>query len=184
MTDPKMSQRDIDSWNDASALQTSSEASDAEDAYYMKEEAEGDTSAAKLIRRGKINLVLPAVLLLLAIVISLLLPELWESKTPAGIPITEDTVIITVGGEEKLRVPLSQPQTVTLTQPGGEENVIVVTESGVYMESATCHNQICVHSGYLTTENYDYRPDGPFIICLPNQVSVELVVYTDNAINQ
>ena len=178
MTNPKMSQRDIAPSNDASALQTSSEASDD---IYMKEE---DTSADKLIRRGKINLVLPASLLLLAIVISLLLPELWESETPADIPITEDTVIITVGGEEKLRVPLSQPQTVTLTQPGGEENVIVVTESGVYMESATCHNQICVHSGYLTTENYDYRPDGPFIICLPNQVSVELVVYTDNAITQ
>ena len=174
MTDPRMSQRDIDPRNDAVIPDA------LHDAFYIEEKE--DVSAARLIRRGKINLILPAVLLLLAVVISLFFPKFWESTESAVTPVTESTVIITVGGEEKLRVPLSQPQTVTLSQPGGEENVIVVTENGVYMESSTCHNQICVHSGYLTTENYDYRPDGPFIICLPNQVSVELVVYTDNAI--
>lgn len=123
--------------------------------------------------KWKTSLLIGSALLLLGLLAYFLLPVLSSLGTP---DLQEDMVIISVSGEEKLRVPLSQPQRVTLSQDNGVQNVVVITEDGAYMESSTCHNQICVHSGKVTRENWDFRPDGAFIICLPNQVSVELVV--------
>ena len=125
------------------------------------------------ILKWKTSLILAGALILAGLLAFILFsaPAPSVSASPDG-----DLVIITVAGEEKLRVPLSQPQTVTIHQADGTENVVVVTEDGAYMESSTCHNQICVHSGKVTRDNWDFRPDGAFIICLPNQVSVELVV--------
>ena len=131
-----------------------------------------------MAREKKVNLLVVGLLLALSLFFFFPWLKGRDAKLPAetSAPVTENTVIIRVGDEEKLRIPLSKPQTVTITQPTGEENVIAVTESGVRMEHSTCHNQICVNSGVLTPENMDFRRDGPFIICLPNQVSIELVV--------
>ncbi|MDO4484704.1 MAG: NusG domain II-containing protein [Clostridia bacterium] len=88
----------------------------------------------------------------------------------------EDMIIITVDGKEYKRVPLSQPQTVTIAQDNGEVNVVEVSDHGAVMASSTCKNQQCVHMGEVTVENWEYRPNQAFIICLPNRVSVELAV--------
>ena len=85
----------------------------------------------------------------------------------------ESMVIITVDGEEYARVPLSRPQTVTIEQPGGEINVVEVSDHGAVMLSSTCHNQLCVHMGEVTVDNWEFRANQAFIICLPNRVSVE-----------
>ena len=53
-------------------------------------------------------------------------------------------------------------------------NNICVTSEGVYMESSTCDNQDCVHQGTVTLENREERALGNMIICLPNQVYLEL----------
>ena len=76
----------------------------------------------------------------------------------------------------KARVPLSEPQTLTIRQPTGEENVVEITSRGAVMRSANCHNQDCVHMGEVTVDNWETRVNGAFIICLPHQVTVELVV--------
>ena len=88
--------------------------------------------------------------------------------------VTEDTVIITVGEDEYARIPLSKPQTLTITQENGAVNVVEVTENGMRMVSSTCHNQICVHRGVITLDNWELM-GGAFISCLPNQVLLELV---------
>ena len=95
---------------------------------------------------------------------------------PEPSAITEDTVIITVDGQEVARVPLDQPQTVTVSQESGAENVIEITSEGAVMRSSTCENQLCVHMGAVTVDNWETRVNGAFIICLPNRVSVELAV--------
>lgn len=118
---------------------------------------------------NKKNWLIPGAIALVAVALLLLSPLL---KTSAD----EDTVIITVDGSEYARVPLSQPQTVTVTQADGSVNVVVVTEKGAYMESSTCKNQQCVHMGEVTVDNWETRPNQLFIICLPNRVSVELAV--------
>lgn len=84
--------------------------------------------------------------------------------------------IITVDGKEYARVPLSRPQTVTVRQKDGSVNVIEVTERGAVMQSSTCGNQLCVKMGEVTLDNWQFRPNQQFIICLPNRVSVELAV--------
>jgi len=53
-------------------------------------------------------------------------------------------------------------------------NIIHITPMGVFMESATCENQDCVHQGEVTLENKNARVLENLIICLPNQVYLEL----------
>jgi len=60
--------------------------------------------------------------------------------------------------------------------PDGTEtlNVIHLTPEGVCMEDATCENHDCVQQGAVTLENRDGRILGNMIICLPNQVVLQL----------
>ncbi len=90
--------------------------------------------------------------------------------------VEEDMVIIAVDGKEYRRVPLSKPQTVTVTQDDGCVNVIEVSSHGAVMLSSTCDNQLCVNMGEVTVDNWQFRPNQQFIICLPNRVSIELAV--------
>ena len=60
--------------------------------------------------------------------------------------------------------------------PDGTEavNLIHLTPEGVYMEDSTCENHDCVEQGEVTLENRKDRILGNMIICLPNQVYLEL----------
>ena len=95
---------------------------------------------------------------------------------PQMTAVEEDMVIITIGGKEYARVPLSKPQTVTVAQDNGCVNVVEVSDHGAVMVSSTCDNQLCVEMGEVTVDNWEFRPNQQFIICLPNRVSVELAV--------
>ena len=68
-------------------------------------------------------------------------------------------------------MPLSQPQTVVVEQEDGSRNEIVVTSEGAYMAFSSCDNQLCVHMGEVTLDNWETRPNQAFIICLPNRVN-------------
>lgn len=72
--------------------------------------------------------------------------------------------------EEEYSIPVSQilPDGTTCT------NVIHLLPDGVYMESSTCENQDCVGEGTVTLENKADRVLGNFILCLPNQVTLQL----------
>ena len=129
---------------------------------------EARTTARKLRRLPGWVWLLPAVIAVAAALIFF--------GRPGATPVTEDTVIIRVDDREYLRVPLSQPQTVTIEQEDGSVNVVEVSDHGAVMRSSTCHNQLCVHMGEVTVDNWEFRPNGAFIICLPNRVSVELAV--------
>ena len=113
-------------------------------------------------------LVLGGVVLLavLVLLVSALLP-----KTEAEV----DCVVIRVGNEEYARVPLSQPQTLTVRQENGAVNVVEVSERGMRMASSTCDNQICVHQGWVTLDNWEMKPQQQFGSSLPTQVMLELV---------
>ena len=119
----------------------------------------------------KKNWIILGALLLAAVFLMLLGPRL----TPK--PESEESIVlISVGGAEYARIPLSKPQDVTIAQEDGSVNVIRITSSGVCMLSSTCRNQLCVEMGEVTEDNWEIRPNQGFIICLPNKVSVELVV--------
>ena len=75
--------------------------------------------------------------------------------------------------------PLRPGHTLTVTQPDGSTNVIRMTEGGFYMESSSCHNQLCVQQGEVTQDNWTTRMLGTHILCLPNRVDAELEVEAD-----
>ena len=83
-------------------------------------------------------------------------------------------VYITYDGDPLLDLPFAEPHLVRVVQPDGDENVIAVTADAVYMESANCENQDCVHMGEVTRDNLEMRVMGGFIICLPHRISVEV----------
>ena len=54
------------------------------------------------------------------------------------------------------------------------ENVIHLTPDSVWMEDSTCEGHDCVKQGKVTLENRETRILSNMIICLPNQVVLEL----------
>ena len=84
-------------------------------------------------------------------------------------------IVIYIGSDVYKRVPLGKAQTVVVDQGDGKVNELYITEDGAVMHSATCDNQDCIKQGDVTLGNYKSRVLGSWIICLPNQVSVELV---------
>ncbi len=76
---------------------------------------------------------------------------------------------------------LGQKEDIVIHGENGEENVVSFTENGVYMKSATCHNQLCIGQGEVTPENISRRFYRNEIICLPNRVTVELVLTDEEA---
>lgn len=77
-----------------------------------------------------------------------------------------------------LALPTEGEQSFPLVQalPDGSEtlNVIHLTPDGVWMEDANCANHDCMDQGEVTLDNIDERVLGNMIICLPNQVVLQL----------
>ena len=67
-------------------------------------------------------------------------------------------------------------------QQDGSVNVIRMTESGFYMLSSTCYNQLCIEQGEANADNWNKRSLGTHVLCLPNRVDVELVLTDEKAV--
>ena len=93
--------------------------------------------------------------------------------TRSGDPAT-GRVLISVDGTPFAEGRIGQKQDIVIRGPDGEENIVRITENGVYMASSTCKNQLCVQQGEVTRENFRRRALGNRIICLPNRVVVEM----------
>ena len=117
----------------------------------------------------KKDLLLILAVLILAAGVYLARP-LWQPAADV------DQIVVTVNNQPYAAIPLTEPQTLTITQADGSQNVLVITETGAYMESSTCKGHDCIMQGPVTLDNYDLRPNQTFIICLPNKVTVELQV--------
>ncbi len=70
---------------------------------------------------------------------------------------------------------LTEERDLELTQPDGKQNVVRITPESIIMHSSNCDNQDCVHQGMVSLENRDKRVLQSMIICLPNQVVLELL---------
>ncbi|MBQ3281206.1 MAG: NusG domain II-containing protein [Eubacterium sp.] len=75
-------------------------------------------------------------------------------------------VKVTVDGKLYGTYDLSEDQTVEIAR-SGHTNVIRIEGGKVFMESASCRNQVCVHTGRISHS-------GQSIVCLPNRVSVTI----------
>ena len=82
---------------------------------------------------------------------------------------------IQVGDQVGAPVPLNDGGEYIIDQPDGKQNVIRTTATGAVMHFSTCDNQSCVHQGEATLENRDSRVLGGLIICLPNEIVLEVL---------
>lgn len=95
---------------------------------------------------------------------------------PALSPEKQDDlrVILTLDGQEIADLPFGEAHRVRVLQGSGDENTLVLTGESVYMESANCEGQDCVHMEKITRENLETRVMFGMIICLPHRLSVEV----------
>ncbi len=68
-------------------------------------------------------------------------------------------------------------KTIRVNMPDGSEyvNVLHVTPNGFRMEDANCEGHDCVNQGEVTLENREERILWNMVICLPHQLSAELI---------
>ena len=86
-----------------------------------------------------------------------------------------DRLRIYVGESLYREVSLAEDQEIQIQQADGSWNLLVIQQGQAYMKEASCPNQDCVHQSPLIPGETQLRPLGRWIVCLPNQVSVELV---------
>lgn len=100
------------------------------------------------------------------------------SAAPSPVPTlapAEAYLKVQVGNLVFEPVPLTEERDIELIQKDGKKNVVRVTRGSIIMHSSNCDNQDCVHQGLVSLENRDKRVLQNMIICLPNQVVLELL---------
>ena len=108
-------------------------------------------------------------LLLLALfVLSGLIPFILNSVEQTK-KLSAYNVVITVNGADYGTYDLLQDQVIDIDPEGTDNhNELVIQNGSVYMNNASCHNQVCVDQGTISRVNEQ-------IICLPNRVVVTIV---------
>jgi len=117
----------------------------------------------------------------IAAVVLVALAALLVPRTPDSAPQAAGAkgyVYITAGQEGRwFELPQEETHlTLRRTLGDGSEvvNVVALTPNGAYMHSSTCENQDCVNQGQVTLENKATRVLSNLVLCLPNEVVIEL----------
>ena len=101
------------------------------------------------------------VLFIILIVSIAVLFFFFRSKRNPG-----EYAIVTVDGKTE-KYSLSENRILQFENEKGEENTVVIQEHQVYMKEASCPDQICVRHKAISK-------NGESIICLPNEVFIEI----------
>ena len=96
----------------------------------------------------------------------------WAGVAPGA--DAESYLKIQFQGKSAL-IPLSRAGTITLTQENGAQNTVRVGENKFFMQRASCSGQDCVKQGEVTPYNRNARALTGFVICLPNQITLDLL---------
>ena len=106
-------------------------------------------------------------------------PEATQATEAAdaeeGIPALQADayLVVSVAGMMYEPIPLVEEGRYSIRR-GDLVNVIEVTPSSIKMHESSCDNQDCVEQGVVSLENYKDRVLQNMIICLPNEVVLEL----------
>ena len=107
-------------------------------------------------------------LLAAALVFGVVLAAVLLLRSPGG------TVQVRVAGAVTAGYPLDRDASYTITGANGGTNLLVIEDGAARIEEASCPDGVCVHTGRI-------RRNGQSIVCLPNQVVVEIVSDTENS---
>lgn len=83
------------------------------------------------------------------------------------------TAQVRVAGVVTASYPLDRDATYTIDGVNGGTNLLIIENGSARIEEASCPDGICVHTGRVSR-------NGQSIVCLPNQVVVEIVSETEN----
>lgn len=83
---------------------------------------------------------------------------------------------IYVGSYVYKEVSLDEDQVIEINQGNDIVNHVEVKDGAIYMADSSCPDQQCVYQGEITMDNYEQRALRNWVVCLPNQVTVELVL--------
>lgn len=120
--------------------------------------------------------VIALALIVLAAALGLMMNrDLFATVQPSAHDGAQAYLRVQVGDQVWEPIALADGDEYTIAQPDGKTNVVHVTASGMVMHSSTCDNQSCVHQGEVTLDNRDSRVLTNMIICLPNEVILELL---------
>lgn len=90
--------------------------------------------------------------------------------------VLPDEVAIYIGNALYTVVPFDTPDVIIVDQGDGRVNEITLDGEKVYMSHSTCEGQDCTQQEPITPENYQDRLVLlNYILCLPNQVTVEYI---------
>lgn len=111
--------------------------------------------------------------------------KVQETEQPFLVQITEDDpsiayVLVRMPNPVGLLpLPLEGEYTRTIRQTNDDgtemTNILHLTPNGFWMEDANCEGHDCVNMGEVTLENREERVLWNMIICLPHQLSLELI---------
>ena len=106
--------------------------------------------------------------------------EEWKPSADGYVLVSSATWTgwLALPAEEDVLWPLPQ----TLADGTETFNLLHLTPEGVCIEEADCSNQDCVNQGLVTFDNRSERVLGNMIICLPNQVILQL--YTSEEVQE
>lgn len=103
-------------------------------------------------------------IILLFIIVSVSLAALgalyawfWEPSEEA---------VVTVDGEEILRLPLDEDAEIWIDGYNGGKNLLIIEDGCAYIREASCPDLVCVHTGKAT--------ELKSVVCAPNRVTVYL----------
>ncbi len=96
-----------------------------------------------------------------------------EAPVPT-MPVTDAYLVVSVRGIVYEPLPLVGEGSFTLRQDETTTNTVYITPDSVRMEHSSCDNQDCVEQGTVTLDNIKTRVLSNMIICLPNEVVLEL----------
>lgn len=74
---------------------------------------------------------------------------------------------VRVSGEVTARYPLSADRTVRIEGANGGTNLLVIRNGAAHIAEASCPDGLCIHMGTVSRT-------GQSIVCLPNEVVVEI----------
>jgi len=129
-------------------------------------------------RFDKKNLIVIAVLVLVIAVAGVI--AVMQRKQLADVP--QDTtayLVVTVAGQMYEPIKLEEEGRYSIKR-GDMVNEVAVTKDSVTMHASTCDNQDCVLQGTVSLENRADRVLQNMIICLPNEVVLE--IYTEEEV--
>ena len=98
-----------------------------------------------------------------------------ETVIPEADENTKAFLRVQAGSEIWPLIPLTDGGEYVVEQEDGRKNVIHTTQESIVMHFSTCDNQNCIDQGVVSTDNRGTRVLGGMIVCLPNEVVLELL---------